>query len=186
MGYHKTPKQIVIGRWHRRIGLLFTGILLIFAVSGIALNHQSQWDPYYTVSKRHEMAKDLSPSMDEDELDLYLRKKYSINEKVNSSVWENSHIATMSYSNGISIVIDLQNKSIVKEVTSKRPVIYNFIHLHLNAIKGLWIYFADIFAIGMILLSLSGIYLTLGRFAKIEYSFLLLGLLLPFLFYLYL
>lgn len=186
MGYHKTPKQVVVGRWHRRVGLIFTGMLLVFALSGIALNHQSHWDPYYTVSKRQEMAEDLRPSMDEDELNLYLRKKYSINETINSSVWENSHIVTMSYSNGISFVIDLKNKSIAKEVISKRPVLYNFIHLHLNALKGLWVYFADFFSIGLILLSLSGIYLTLGRFSNIEYIYLGLGLLMPFLFFLYL
>ena len=167
MGYHKTPKQVVLVRWHRRIGLLVTGVMLVFAISGFALNHQSQWDPYYTVSKRHEIVKDLGLSMDEDELDLYLRKKYSINEKMNSSVWENSRTVTISYSNGISFVIDFKNKSIVEEVTSKRPVIYNFIHLHLNAFKGLWIYFSDFFAIGLIFLSISGVYLTLGRFTHI-------------------
>jgi hypothetical protein len=184
MGFNQTSKLVVIGRWHRRIGLLVTGMLLVFTISGIALNHQSQWDPYYTVSKRHEMVHDLAPSMDEDELDLYLRKRYGMDESLNSSLWENSRIVTMSYTNGISFEIDLRDKSIVKVVTRKRPVIYNLIHLHLNALKGVWVFIADVFAIGLIFLSISGIYLVLGRFTRIEFIYLITGTLLPVLFYL--
>jgi hypothetical protein len=186
MGFNQTSKSAVLGKWHRRIGFLVTGMLLVFAISGLALNHQSQWDPYYTVSKRHETVEDLRPSMGEDELDLYLRKRFDMEESLNSSLWENSHIVTMTYTNGLSYLIDLRERTIVKEVTRKRPAIYNLIHLHLNALKGLWIYFADFFAIGLIFLSISGIYLVLGRFTRIEIIFLITGILLPVVFYLYL
>jgi hypothetical protein len=71
-------------------------------------------------------------------------------------------------------------------VKRKRPGIYNLIHLHLNGMKGLWIYAADMFAVGLILLSLSGIYLVRGRFTRNEYFFLISGILMPVLFYLYL
>jgi hypothetical protein len=183
MGYHKTPKQVVLGRWHRRIGLLVTGLLFVFAISGVALNHQSQWDPYYTVSHKREVAEELDPSMDEDELDLYLRKRYSMDEKLTSSIWERPHIVIMAYTNGISFEIDLNDKSILKVITRKRPVIYNLIHLHLNALKGIWSYFADTFAVALIFLSISGIYLVVGRFTRIEFIFLIVGVLLPVLFY---
>ena len=186
MGFNQTQKQIFIGRWHRRLGFLVTGMLLVFTVSGIALNHQSHWDPYYTISKTSEVVEGLRPSMSEDELDLYLRKRYGVEEDLESSFWESSLNVKMSYTNGISYMVDLQDNSIVTEVTRKRLGIYNLIHLHLNGIKGLWILAADAFAVGLIVLSLSGIYLAKGRYTHKEYFFLTAGILLPVLFYLYL
>ena len=186
MGINQTSKQNFIGKWHRRLGFLITGMLLVFAVSGIALNHQSHWDPYYAINKTREVVKDLRPSMSEDELDLYLRKRYGVEEDLESSFWESSLNVTMSYTNGTSYVIDLRDNSIVKEVTRKRLGIYKLIHLHLNGLKGLWILAADVFAVGLILLSLSGIYLVKGRFTRNEYFFLIAGMLIPILFYLYL
>ena len=186
MGFNQTPRQVLVGKWHRRLGFLVTGMLLVFAVSGLALNHQSHWDPYYSTSKAREMVEGLRPSMSEDELDLYLRKRYDLQESLESSFWESSHIVTMSYTNGISFVVDLRHGSIVEAVTRKRPGLYNLIHLHLNGIKGLWIFAADLFAGGLILLSLSGIYLVRGRFSRNEFFFLTAGMLMPVVFYLYL
>jgi hypothetical protein len=186
MGFNQTQKQIFVGKWHRRLGFLVTGMLLVFAVSGIALNHQSHWDPYYTNSKTREVVEGLRPSMSEDELDQYLRQRYGVEEDLESAFWESSLNVTMTYTNGVAYVIDLQDKSIVKEVTRKRPGIYNLIHLHLNGIKGLWIFAADAFAVGLIVLSLSGIYLAKGRYTRNEYFFLTAGILIPVLFYLYL
>jgi len=186
MGFHKTHKPTILATWHRRIGLLVTGMLLVFTISGVALTHQSQWDPYYTVRKQHESAKDLMPPMTEEEIDRYLTKRYGIDKNPKSSLWEDSHIVRMNYPNGISFVIDLQKKSVLKEIASKRPGLYKLIHLHLNEPKGVWIFFVDIFAIGLVFLSISGIFLISGRVARADVVFLIAGLLLPALFYLYL
>ena len=186
MGINQTSKQNFIGKWHRRLGFLITGMLLVFAVSGIALNHQSHWDPYYAISKSREVVEGLRPSMSEDELDQYLRKRYGVKEDFESSLWESSLNVKMSYTNGISYMVDLQDNSIVTEVTRKRLGIYNLIHLHLNGIKGLWIFAADAFAVGLIVLSLSGVYLVKGRYTRYEFILLTAGILIPVLFYLYL
>lgn len=183
MGHHQTPQQVLFVKLHRRLGFLVTGMLLVFAISGIALNHQSHWDPYYTVSNAREMVEDLRSSMSEDDLDQYLRKRYGVEENLESSFWESSRIVAMSYSNGISFVIDLRDNSIVSEITRKRPGVYNLIHLHLNGFKGLWILAADLFAVGLILLSLSGVYLVRGKYTRNEFVFLIAGILMPVVFY---
>lgn len=186
MGFHKTHKPTILVTWHRRIGLFVTGMLLVFTISGVALTHQSQWDPYYTVRKQQEAANDLMPSMTEEEIDRYLTKRYSIDKNPKVSLWEDSQIVRINYPNGISFVVDLQNKNILKEIASKRLTLYKLIHLHLNEQKGIWIIFVDVFAIGLVFLCVSGIYLISGRFTSAEAVFLIAGLLLPALFYLYL
>lgn len=186
MRLHQTPKQRLVGIWHRRIGFLITGMLLVFAISGIALNHQSHWDPYYAVSESYDSVEDLKPSMSNEEIDLYIRERYGVEENLNSSFWESSRSVSMSYANGISFIIDFQDNSIVQTVTKKRFGLYNLIHLHLNGVKGLWIPAADVVSIGLILLCLSGIYLVWGRYTRDEYVLLITGIILPVLFYLYL
>ena len=175
----------ILARWHRRIGLLFIGMSLVFAVSGIALNHQALWDPYYIESEKYEVAEDLTTSMGKDELDLYLKKRYGIEEDIASSLWDSSHTVTISYPTGISFAVDLKEKSILEKITRKRPIFYDTIQLHLNGLKGAWAYFSDTFAIGLIFLSISGVYLVLGRLSRMDLAILTTGLLLPILFFLY-
>ena len=55
-----------------------------------------------------------------------------------------------------------------------------------NDIKGLWILAADACAVGLIVLSLSGVYLVKGRYTRNEFILLTAGILIPVLFYLYL
>ena len=38
---------------HRDIGFFFIGTTLIYAISGIALNHLSDWNPNYSVENKH-------------------------------------------------------------------------------------------------------------------------------------
>jgi uncharacterized protein len=175
----------VLMRWHRRIGLLVIGMSLVFAVSGISLNHQALWDPYYIESERYEVAEDLTTSMGEDELNSYLKKRYGIEEDITSSLWDSSHTVTISYPTGISFAVDLKEKRILEKITRKRPIIYDTIQLHLNGLKGSWAYISDTFAIGLIFLSISGVYLALGRLSRMDLAILTTGLLLPILFFLY-
>ena len=44
---------------HRDLGYFITGILIIYAVSGIALNHRKDWNPnYQVISEEIEVEKD--------------------------------------------------------------------------------------------------------------------------------
>ncbi len=36
---------------HRDLGFFFFGVIIIYAVSGIALNHLEDWNPNYIVTK---------------------------------------------------------------------------------------------------------------------------------------
>ena len=38
---------------HRDIGFFFIGTTLIYAISGIALNHLSDWNPNYSVENKN-------------------------------------------------------------------------------------------------------------------------------------
>ena len=38
---------------HRDIGYFFIGTTLIYAISGIALNHMSDWNPNYSVTLKN-------------------------------------------------------------------------------------------------------------------------------------
>jgi uncharacterized protein len=173
-----------VSRWHRHIGLLVIGTSLVFAVSGIALNHQSHWDPYYMNSEGRQMVDDLSATMDETEIDGYLRERFGLDEEYRTSIRERPHVVNMEYASGISFVVDMTEMTIVKTESRKRPILYDFIQLHFNSLKGGWIALADVFAVGLMFLSFSGVYLAWGKFDGTDRVFLIAGILLPFLFYL--
>lgn len=44
-------RRIVIAV-HRDLGYFFTGFIIIFAVSGIALNHIDHWNPDFIIQRR--------------------------------------------------------------------------------------------------------------------------------------
>ena len=37
---------------HRDLGYFFTGMIIIYTVSGIALNHRNDWNPNYSITTR--------------------------------------------------------------------------------------------------------------------------------------
>jgi len=37
---------------HRDLGYFFTGMIIIYALSGIALNHRNDWNPNYSITNK--------------------------------------------------------------------------------------------------------------------------------------
>ena len=37
---------------HRDLGYLFVGMIIVYALSGIAINHRKDWNPNYVIEKK--------------------------------------------------------------------------------------------------------------------------------------
>ena len=148
---------------HRDLSFFFAGMILIYAISGIVMNHRDSINPHYTVTQtEYKITQDLSD-------------KSKVNEKVILSLLqplnETDHFTKYYYPNpdrikvflkgGSSLVINTQTQEAVYEKLKRRPLISSMVQLHFNPGKW-WTWFADAFAISLILITISGMVMIKG------------------------
>lgn len=147
---------------HRDLGYFFFGMCLIYALSGIALNHLRDWNPDYTITTR-------SVSVQDPELldGMNVAKLKEVLKGIDSKLEYKSHyypspgLLKVFLRNG-AVTIDLTSGNGRIELLKKRPVFREVNFLHYNKPKKLWTWFSDLFAISLILLAVSGMFMIKG------------------------
>jgi hypothetical protein len=64
---------------------------------------------------------------------------------------------------GNTIDINVSTGDVRLELVKKRPVLYDFNFLHLNHPKKLWTWVADLYAVALFLLAITGLFVLPGR-----------------------
>lgn len=155
-----------LNRWiHRELGFLFFGMSIIYGLSGIALNHgvARHWNPgIITRSESFTYNDSLSKqSVDREVIDEILaltgeRKNYK-------QYYFPNEQTLMIYLKGGHINVQLPTGTISVIKVRNRPVFMEVNYLHYNKPKKLWTWFSDFFALGLILLAISGLFLVRGK-----------------------
>ena len=179
-------------RWnnalHRDIGYLCVGMTIIYAVSGIVLNHFKSGDfshPDYSKSyKEFKVNLPVSGAADK----AYV---YSILDQLHEKDQFKSFITGENYvqiflDKGY-VYIDLKSGEAEMETKTTRYVIKEFNLLHYNNIKKMYTWFSDLYAIALIILAITGLFVLRGKNGIIGRGAWLtaIGILLPALFLLY-
>jgi uncharacterized protein len=147
---------------HRDIGYLITGMTIIYALSGIALNHKHDWNPNYIVdSYEFTTGLDLSRENFNDNT-----AKEILNSIPDKPVYKTFHYPT---GNVVNIFIDggfvqvnaKTGKGIVEKI-SKRPLFFQLNFLHYNPGRW-WKWFSDIFCLSLITVTITGLFLVKGK-----------------------
>jgi hypothetical protein len=147
---------------HRDLGYLFFGMLIIYAVSGIALNHKNDFNPNYIITKQEfkYILKDTSKVFDKAEaLKILKTVGEADNYKKHYFPYENT---VKIFIKGGSIVFNYKTGKGFVEKIKRRPILFEFNFLHYNPGK-LWLWFSDFFALAMFLLALSGLFVLKGK-----------------------
>lgn len=160
---------------HRDLGYLMVGICIIYAVSGILLNHIDGKDPAFRTT---EASVSLSSGMNPDQL---MHKWKDMGELPNiKKVFpiDNEHCRVM-LEGGVGIY-NSKTGVVEYEVHEKRPVIYWFNRLHYNRVGG-WSFMGDFFAFSLIFFAVSGMFMVKGKkgISGRGKWLVLLGLLIP-------
>jgi len=169
---------------HRDVGYFFFGMTIIYAISGIALNHISDWNPNYTIKNEvvQVQKSDLHKAMSRDEV-LSLVDALGIDNKVKKHYYPNAQTLKI-FVDGGSLTIDTQSGQGIIETVSRRPIFYEINYLHYNHSKFLWTWFSDIFAGGLVLLAITGLFVLKGKnsLKKRGVWFVLIGIIIPIIF----
>lgn len=165
---------------HRDLGYFFVGITIIYAVSGIILNHKThESDPAYkTEYFNFKIKNSLSP----DELIAYWSlnlKDYKLNRII-----PNDEAYDVYLKGGLG-KYDPVNGNLQFEIYKKKKWVYFINKLHYNSKLG-WTFMADLFAVVLIFFAISGIFMVPGKkgISGRGKWLIAIGIIIPFLFFL--
>ena len=140
------------------------GLVIIFAVSGIAVNHKDDWNPNYRVEQAVISVSAQKWSLDNDtKLINQLLAISEVNEKVKASYWVSPTQFKLFFKNGNNLLLNLKDQQIVYEKITPRHVFQAFNRLHLNETNASWVIFSDIFAGLLLFLAISGLFMIKGK-----------------------
>jgi len=159
-------------------------MLLVYAISGIALNHKDTYNSQFTIERKTFRVSNPIPQTSINKA-LVLKWLLPLDESDNYTkhYFPEHDILKVFLKGGSNVVIDLRTGEGIFESVKKRPVIGALSRLHYNPSKA-WTLFADVFAVALLLIIVSGLFMLRGRhglwgLGGIE---LLLGILIPLIF----
>lgn len=171
---------------HRDLSYFFAGIIIIYSLSGILMNHKDTLNPNYTVSlKNVQVEGDFPMSQEQVDRDAVDQMLVALGEKENFTkhYFPQEGVLKVFLKGGSSLVVDLSNGDGQYERIRRRPLLSDFTRLHYNPGKG-WTIFADALAIALIIITLTGLFMLKGKQGLIGRGGIefLLGILIPILF----
>ncbi len=147
---------------HRELSFFFSGMVLIYAISGILMNHRDSINPHYSVERTEYVAEAL-PAQAEVTKEDVLKLLAPLDETENYTKHYFPQEGTMKVflKGGSSLVMELESRKVVYEKLSRRPLLSDFTRLHYNPGRW-WTTFADLFAVGLIVITVTGITMLKG------------------------
>jgi len=148
---------------HRDAGYIFFGMAIVYGLSGIALNHMDDWNPDYII-KTKQMHIEDPPSRDQvtKESARALAEQLDADFRYKSHFYPGPGTLKIFVRQG-SATINLATGAAYIEALKRRPIFYEVNFLHYNKPKKLWTWFSDAFAVALILLAVTGLFMIRGR-----------------------
>lgn len=162
MAYHmKGLNKKNIRKWlrllHRDLGYFFVGITMVYAISGIVLNHkETRKDPAFkTIVVEKQMEKMLTASDFNNAFNDQF-SSYTLNKII-----PNNDRYLLFIKGGVGHY-ELESGMVSFEIYEKKPLVYFMNKLHYNQ-KNYWTVVADVFAGVLIFMALSGMIMVRGK-----------------------
>ena len=176
-------------RWcrtlHREFSYLIAGILIVYAASGILMNHHDEINPHYTISKETvQISQDLSDHQQvSKEKVLEILKGLGAEQNYTKHYFPGASEMKVFLRGGSSLVVNTETGEGVYEQIHNRPLLSQMVQLHYNPGRW-WTWISDIFAGILILVTLTGVLMIKGKKGLWGRGgiWLIVGILIPILF----
>lgn len=146
---------------HRDLGYLAVGLTVVYAVSGLALNHLADWDPNFVTTTRTVPWATALPAGDA-EAATAVQTAFGLDDAP-TDVFRLSATEAQFTFPGRTIQVDTTRGSAIEKAQEPRFFLRVANWLHLNRGKSAWIYFADGYAIALLVLAGTGLAMIPGR-----------------------
>lgn len=147
---------------HRDLGYVFFAVTIIYAVSGIAINHINDWNPNYkiTIQEVEFEGPGMSKQITKENVLAFLK---TINEDKNYKKHYFPQTNEMKiFLDGGNVTVFLESSYGIVEKINRRPVLHAMNFLHYNPGKW-WTMFSDIYCVALVLLAISGLFIVRGK-----------------------
>lgn len=165
--------------WHRDLGYFFSSLIILYCISGIALNHVNDWNPDFII---HKETVQLSNAYKRSEVDhkVILALSQSVHEKTYKVFDFPTNNQVKIYYDNATLHVNLETGLGEYEKVEKRHLFYETNVLHRNSLKG-WKWVSDIFALLLIIISITGLFILKGKYGLKRRGIWIMGagLLLP-------
>jgi hypothetical protein len=165
--------------WHRDLGYFFSSLLILYCISGIALNHVNEWNPDFIIHR--EMVRTPKGITRSDVKDQTIRDLSKIVGEKSYKVYDfPTPNQVKIYYDEATFHVNLETGEGEYEKLTKRHVFYESNVLHRNSLAG-WKWVSDIFALMLIVITVTGLVILKGRygFRRRGIWVMLAGLILP-------
>jgi hypothetical protein len=154
-------------RWnnvlHRDIGYLCVGLTIVYAVSGVAVNHVDAWNPSWDIDRRQTSVAPLPAG----ELAAPENVRLVLGRLGLEPEWRTTFrmdAGTLRiFLEGGTVDVKAADGTATVELVRKRPVFHAVNFLHLNHPKKWWTWMADLYAVALALLAVTGLFVLKGK-----------------------
>ncbi|GMV17436.1 MAG: peptidase [Polyangiaceae bacterium] len=146
---------------HRDFGYLVIGLTVIYAVSGLAVNHIADWDPSFRQLERTHQVTTPLPD-DDDEAARSVLASLGVTETPREVYRADDSQLDLVFDQR-TFHVDTRSGKVVEEGQSPRFFLRLANWLHLNRGKQAWTLIADAYAVLLLFLALSGLFMIPGR-----------------------
>jgi hypothetical protein len=155
------PWRAWLRAMHRDLGNVAVGLTLVYALSGLAVNHIAQWEPSFTsYEETHELGGAIAGTDDEAAAAVLARLGVPGPPR---DVYRAAPDDLQLVFDKRTLHVNTMTGHVLDEGQKPRFFLRAANWLHLNRGKKAWTYVADAYAAGLIFLALSGIFLNPGR-----------------------
>ncbi len=154
-------------RWlaalHRDLGYLAAGTTLVYALSGLALNHRAHWNPSYRNLDRTFHVAPIATDLPEARVVAEALARLGEREAPKNTFQPDAETLQVFFAQR-TYTLDLPTGKVLVQGLQPRPVLHTLNLLHRNGPRGPWTWIADAYAATLLFLALSGLFILKGRF----------------------
>jgi hypothetical protein len=143
------------------VGYFLSGLIFVYCLSGIALNHVNDWNPDFVI---HKQAITLPRSFTKEEVnDARIAEFNALVGEPRAKIYDfPTPTQVKIYYENASLLLDLAGKTGVYESIQRRPLFHQVNALHRNSLKG-WKWASDVFGILLLFITASGWFILKGK-----------------------
>lgn len=147
---------------HRDLGYLACALTILYAVSGVAVNHVADWNPSYS-TRAEQVSVGALEGLDLDAIEARVVSTLGLDPlQVKGRHLPSPGRFVLFLPEGGEVRLDMKTGLGTWQRVKRRPVLFESNVLHLNHLKGAWTYVADIFSVALILLAVTGLFILKG------------------------
>lgn len=148
---------------HRDLSYFFSGMILIYAISGFVMNHRDSINPHYSVTRTQYTINNLPRQAEfNKQVVIDLMEQIDVEENYTKHYFPEPNHLKVFLKGGSSLEAELATGKVYYESLKRKPIISTMTTLHYNPGKW-WTWFADFFAISLIVITITGLVMMKGK-----------------------